>query len=70
MYIAGYLMRFDQVSLDTIDLNREFLIAPKAENLTLKNFDLVPLATLKYNLYKRKSSNSAPISDVGETINY
>lgn len=70
MYIAGYLMRFDQVSLDTIGLNREFLIAPKAENLTLKNFDLVPLATLKYNLYKRKSSNSAPISEVGETINY
>ena len=53
MYISGYLMRFNQVSIDTSNISRPFLLTTKDEQPPSSLFKLVPLNTLKYNLYKK-----------------
>ncbi len=53
MYISGYLMRFNQVSIDTSKTTHPYLIRTKDEQTSLPLFELLPLSTLKYNLYKR-----------------
>lgn len=54
MYISGYLMRFNQVSIDTSDTVRPFLITTKDEKPLDSQYELIPLSTLEYDLYKNK----------------
>jgi len=53
MYISGYLMRFNQVSIDTSNLEHSFLITTKEDEFSSPLFERVPLSTLKYDLYKK-----------------
>ena len=53
MYISGYLMRFNQVSIDTSDIIHPFLITTKDEQPSSSIYELVPLNTLEYDLYQK-----------------
>ncbi len=53
MYISGYLMRFNQISIDTSETVRPYLITAKDEQTSFPSFERIPLNTLKYDLYQR-----------------
>lgn len=57
MYISGYLMRFSQISLDTVNFDHQFLILPKEQNLLNNEFSKIPIETFKYNLFERKAKH-------------
>ena len=53
MYISGYLMRFNQISLDTSDLSHEYLLLPKGELILEGNYQEVLVDTKLYRLFKK-----------------
>ncbi len=53
MYISGYLMRFNQVSIDTSETVHHYLITTKDEQVPPTIFEAIPLKTLKYDLYQK-----------------
>ena len=62
MYISGYLMRFNQVSIDTSDMSHHYLITTKDEQVYFPAFEHIPLSTLKYDLYQKKRSLTNPVT--------
>lgn len=53
MYISGYLMRYDKVSIDTTDRLHPYLISKKDENINDPQYVKLPLPTKEYDLYQR-----------------
>ena len=53
MYISGYLMRFNQVSIDTSNIAHPFLVTTKGKQIPSSLYKLVPLSTLQYDLYQK-----------------
>lgn len=53
MYISGYLMRFNQISLDTLHLNREYLLLPKGDLNPEENYQKILVKTIEYNLFQK-----------------
>ncbi|MBX2874892.1 MAG: glycosyltransferase family 39 protein [Saprospiraceae bacterium] len=54
MYISGYLMRYDKISIDTTDTQHAFLLSKKDEPIKQTQYVKIPLPTLEYDLYQRK----------------
>jgi len=52
MYISGYLMRFNQISLDTSSFEFPYLLLPKGDDLAKGNYQKVPMETIKFDLFK------------------
>ncbi|MEM6966562.1 MAG: glycosyltransferase family 39 protein [Bacteroidota bacterium] len=57
MYISGYLMRYQSVSIDTSDLNRDYLMTTEPMNTLGTSYQQVPIDTKKYFLYQKKSTD-------------
>ncbi|MFK7808165.1 MAG: ArnT family glycosyltransferase [Saprospiraceae bacterium] len=55
MYISGYLMRFHNINLDTVNREYQYLITKKEEPLTSPKFNIVAVETNKYLIYKRNT---------------
>ncbi len=54
MYISGYLMRYDKISIDTTDTPHSYLLSKKDEPIKQTQFVKIPLPTSEYDLYQRK----------------
>jgi 4-amino-4-deoxy-L-arabinose transferase and related glycosyltransferases of PMT family len=54
MYISGYLMRFDKVSLDTLNLDRSFLLTKRHQALSDSSFVEIPLSMKMHRLYQKR----------------
>lgn len=54
MYISGYLMRFDKISIDTTDTQHTYLLSKKDEPVNRTQYVKIPLPTLEYDLYQLK----------------
>lgn len=57
MYISGYLMRYHSVSIDTSNLNKDYLITTEPITAPESPYQIVPIKTKKYLLYQKVSSN-------------
>jgi len=53
MYISGYLMRYDKVSIDTTGMLHRYLLSKKDENINDSQYVKLPLPTKEYDLYQR-----------------
>ena len=51
MYISGYLMRYDKISLDTNTLDRPYLLSLKDNVVKDTRYTKIPLPTQQYDLY-------------------
>ncbi len=51
MYISGYLMRYDKISLDTNTLDRTYLLSLKDNAVEDTRYTKIPLPTRQYDLY-------------------
>ncbi len=56
MYISGYLMRYDKISLDTNTLDRPYLLSLKNDVVKDSRYTKVPLPTQQYDLYTLEGS--------------
>lgn len=54
MYISGYLMRFDKISIDTTDTKHPYLLSKKDEPIDQTQYVKIPLPTMEYDLYERR----------------
>ena len=54
MYVSGYLMRFDKISIDTTAKKHPYLLSKKDEPIDSTQYVKIPLPTLEYDLYERK----------------
>ena len=54
MYISGYLMRFDKISIDTTDIQHPYLLSKKDEAIDQTQYVKIPFPTMEYDLYERK----------------
>ncbi len=59
MYISGYLMRYDKISLDTTETQHSFLLSKKDEPINRTQYVKIPLPTLEYDLYQKKEEESS-----------
>jgi len=57
MYISGYLMRFNQINLDTQSYNHSYLITPKNAPLNDPNFKQIERHTYDYLIYKNQNKS-------------
>ncbi len=57
MYISGYLMRLNQISLDTQSYNYPYLITPKNAPLNDPNFIPIDAKTYEYLIYKNTNTS-------------
>lgn len=64
MYISGYLMRFDKISLDTLNLDRSFLLTKKHQVLLDSTFVEVPLSMEIHRLYQKREQSFG----IGKTL--
>ncbi|MEM9821811.1 MAG: glycosyltransferase family 39 protein [Bacteroidota bacterium] len=54
MYISGYLMRFAKVSLDTMNLDRSFLVIKSHQPLPDSSFVEIPLSMDLHRLFQKR----------------
>lgn len=57
MYISGYLMRFGNISLDTLDRTREYLLLPKDKHFPREAYRQIPANTKLFNLFQRDNND-------------
>jgi 4-amino-4-deoxy-L-arabinose transferase-like glycosyltransferase len=53
MYISGYLMRHNNISLDTLNHQHLYFITPKNQPLKLNNYEQIDIKTQIFDLYKK-----------------
>lgn len=53
MYISGYLMRYNKVSIDTINLNNQYLLTKTPLDSNNLSYHLLSINTKKYLLYEK-----------------
>lgn len=56
MYIAGYLMRYSKISIDTTNASHDYLLSTKKDEVKLQEYVKVPLPTQEYDLYQKLPS--------------
>lgn len=59
MYISGYLMRYDKISLDTTETQHPYLLSKKDEPINETQYVKIPLPTLEYDLYQKKEEEGS-----------
>ncbi|MFK7774348.1 MAG: hypothetical protein AB8F94_19525, partial [Saprospiraceae bacterium] len=53
MYISGYLMRYNKVSLDTLNFNKKYLLTNEPLESNDGSYQLLSIKTKKYLLYEK-----------------
>ncbi len=53
MYISGYLMRYNKVSLDTLNFNKKYLLTVEPLESDNQSYQLLSIKTKKYLLYEK-----------------
>lgn len=53
MYISGYLMRYNKISLDTLNLNKKYLLTNEPLGSKNQSYQLLSIKTKKYLLYEK-----------------
>ena len=53
MYISGYLMRYNKISIDTTNRQHAYLLSRKDEQVDASQYAKVPLPTQEYDLYQK-----------------
>ena len=54
MYISGYLMRYNKVSLDTVNFDKKYLLTKNPLDSNNLSYQLLSIKTKKYLLYEKK----------------
>lgn len=53
MYISGYLMRYNKVSIDTLNFNKKYLLTKEPLDSENQSYQLLSIKTKKYLLYEK-----------------